>query len=163
MNSTPRGKIAVKNVHISDWQITSDNISKLQFEKNGHIYYFPSSDAMIYNTPLFDPNSNVTILDNESYYFEQQDLVHFVLNIELKLHGTEKLTAINFPLPYTALHTTLGHMEVVNAENTSERSNLGLCTINDSLTHAVLKSDLFNPNYMSKINIQTMLIYKRNI
>lgn len=159
MSSIAKGKISIQDVKISEWDITSDNISKLQFTRDGVIYDFPSSDAI--NYPIFDSLSGITILYNGSYFFEQLDLVHFVLDLKLSL--TQKIQTINLPLPYIAMHSTIGHIDIMNGTNYSESTTLGSCTINDSLTHIQLKSNIFDPIYMPNIRIRSSIIYKRDI
>ena len=159
MSVVSRGKIAIQDIKISEWDITSDNISKLQFTRDGIVYDFPSSDAI--NYPIFDSLSGITILYNASYFFEQLDLIHFVL--DLKISVSQKIQTINLPLPYIAAHSTLGHLEVMNGTNYSEVTNLGSCKINDALTHMELKSNLFDPTYMTTLRIRSSLIYKRDV
>ena len=153
-----RGKLAIQDLEISEWDITSDNISKLQFERNGKIYEFPSSDAVHY--PIFDFLSGITIKSNRSYYFEQQDIVHFYLDCSIEI--SNQIDAIHLPLPYIALHPTLGQIDISNTENNNERTNLGTCKTNVELTHIVLTSKLFNPSYMPYMDLKASIIYKKD-
>ena len=153
-----RGKLEIQDLGIAEWDITSDNISKLQFERNGKIYEFPSSDAVHY--PIFDSLSGITIKSNRSYYFEQQDLVHFYLDLTIEI--SNKIDAINLPLPYSALHPTLGQIEISNTLNNNERTNLGTCKINNSLSHISLISNIFDPKYMPFMELKASIIYKKD-
>ena len=153
-----RGKFAIKDLEISEWAITSDNISKLQFERNGKVYEFPSSDASHY--PIFDSLSGITIKSNRSYYFEQQDIVHFYLDLTVEM--SSKIDAINLPLPYVALHPTLGQIDISNTSNNNERTNLGTCKTNSGLTHVTLISNLFDPEYMPFMELKASIIYKKD-
>ena len=153
-----RGKFEIQDLGIAEWDITSDNISKLQFERNGKIYEFPSSDAVHY--PIFDSLSGITIKSNRSYYFEQQDLVHFYLDLTLEI--SSKIDAINLPLPYIALHPTLGQIHISNTLNNNERTNLGTCKTNSGLSHVNLISNLFDPNYMPFMELKASIIYKKD-
>jgi len=153
-----RGKLDIQDLAISEWDITSDNISKLQFERNGKIYEFPSSDAVHY--PIYDSLSGITIKSNRSYYFEQQDIIHFYLDLTIEINT--QIDSINLPLPYISLHPTLGQIEISNTVNNNETTNLGTCKINSGLTHIMLISKLFDPLYMPYIDLKASIIYKKD-
>ena len=74
----------------------------------------------------------------------------------------DKINAINLPLPYIALHPTLGQIDISNTLNNSERTNLGTCKTNSELTHIVLLSNLFDPNYMPYMELKASIIYKKD-